>query len=120
MKEIKEEDFQKTYIVNCVISTHPEYGKYFDHFGIHESTVSLYGKEVNDIIKVEVSIAKEQNVENINEGGPDYWGWYDNEDETFSLIYAQRFLLNMCFPYGIDASVDAGQGKDYRLNITQI
>ena len=41
---------------------------------------------------------------------------YRGKDD-FIMIYAQRFLLDMCFPYGIKATEEKGQGKAYRLEI---
>jgi len=33
------------------------------------------------------------------------------------MIYAQRFLLDMCFPAGIKETENGGGGKAYRLEI---
>jgi hypothetical protein len=46
-------------------------------------------------------------------------GWYDSKKEIFSMIYSKRFLLEMCFPYGLKASEEANHGKAYRLEILE-
>ena len=102
-------------------------GKNFEHFGIRPITASVYGNKVSDIVEVELSIADNQDIPpspqddpKINE--PDYWGWWDNEKQDFTMIYAKRFLLDMCFPVGIEATEKhykgkTWEGKAYRLNV---
>ena len=96
-------------------------GKYFEHFGIHPATASLYGNKVSEIIEVELSVAKDQTKSPANDKNPDpdYWGWWDETDQRFSMIYAKRFLLDMCFPAGIDGTKKhrPEEGKAYRLNV---
>ncbi len=98
-------------------------GKFYQHFGITPKLVSLYGDKVEDIVNITFKISDDQTVPAPNETSlsADYWGWYDNEMEDFSqMIYAKRFLLQMCFPYGIKASEDNGQGKAFRLEIIEV
>lgn len=92
---------------------------YYEHFGIQASTASLYGHKIFEIIHVDLQISDDQTIPALNEKheNADYWGWYDNEKGDFTMIYPQRFLLNMCFPYGMEASEKANQGKAYRLKI---
>ncbi len=92
------------------------------HFGIRPSLVSLYGNKVEDILNVEITIADDQTPALEPQDDPhvndaDYWGWWAFKQERFSMIYGKYFLLNMCFPAGIKATEDAGQGKAYRLNV---
>jgi len=96
-------------------------GKFYQHFGIHETLCSLYGDKPEDIVEVEFHISEDQTVPKPNEKmlSADYWGWYNNKEFTM-MIYAQRFLLEMCFPNGIKASEDYGQGKAYRLEIVGV
>ena len=95
-------------------------GKFLEHFGIHPNLVSLYGKKVEDIINVEFKISENQEIpKNDNSLNPDYWGWYDYNDNKFDLIYAKYFLFDMCFHYGIKAEEDVGRGKAYRLEILE-
>ena len=94
-------------------------GGYYKHFGIHEFTCSLYGDKPEDIIEIEMETADDQTIPPANSGSmiADYWGWYDYDKRDFTMIYAQYFLLNMCFPNGIKAAEDVGQGKAYRLKV---
>jgi hypothetical protein len=93
-------------------------GKYYDHFGIHPTLASLYGDKPEDIIEVSFKINEDQNISiDDNDMNPDYWGWFDNDRQEFTMIYAKRFLLEMCFPNGIKICVDNNQGKAYRLEI---
>lgn len=93
-------------------------GNCYHHFGIHLSLVSLYGDDPNDIVTLKMKVSDDQTLP-INEANTaaDYWGWYDNESEEFEMIYAKKFLLEMCFPCGTKPSEDAGQGKACRLEI---
>lgn len=97
----------------------------FQHFGIHAITASMYGYDENDIVEVELTIAKDQSIppppqSDKNVMVADYWGWWKNEDKCFTTIYGKHFLLEMCFPYGIEAEEKAGRGKAYRLNVKKI
>ncbi len=94
-------------------------GRSYIHFGIHKSLASLYGDDPEDIENLNIKISKDQSIPdpNTNSIDADYWGWYDNGDKEFTMIYSKHFLLNMCFPNGIKASEKAGQGKAYRLEI---
>lgn len=107
-------------IVNAVFTT--ENGGHYKNFGINPISAIIYGKQEKDIIQVEVSIHENQekvppNSKNME---ADYWGWWDETQKRFSLIWPQYFLLNMCFPYGIKAAEESNQGKAYRLNVNPI
>lgn len=97
---------------------------YFKHFGIQPKTAELYGNSVEDIIEVKITIAEDQSIQSFEfqRDNPifDYWAFIDKNECISSLIWHQRFLLNMCFPYGIDAAEKHGDGKAYRVNIEKI
>ena len=95
---------------------------FYQHFGIRSVLCSLYGDKPEDIVVVEFKISENQEVPQPNAPAlnADYWGWYDNNTKKFSMIYAQHFLLEMCFPYGTKASEEFGKGKAYRLEIVNI
>jgi hypothetical protein len=98
-------------------------GNFYQHFGIHPKLCSLYGDKPEDIVEVTFKISEDQSLpdDNKQKMTPDYWGWYDNKRKEFTImIYAKRFLLEMCFPNGIKASEDYGQGKAYRLEIASV
>lgn len=49
----------------------------------------------------------------------DYWGWFDNQKNEFTMIYPNYILLKMCFPYGFEELEKTGEGKVFRLNVTE-
>jgi len=105
----------KIFKVNAVLGE-----KGYKHFGIHPCTCSLYGSKEEDIIELGVEIAEDQSLPDKDTGTEeaDYWAWLPEGKDGFSLmVYPQYFLLNMCFPYGIKSSEEAGHGKAYRINI---
>lgn len=98
-------------------------GRYFEHFRIHPTTVTVFGRKVEDIVSVEITVAENQDLPPDNDNcdlKPDYWAWWDNETQDFSLIYAKRVLLQICMPYGIEAAENTGQGKAYRVNVNLV
>lgn len=92
-------------------------GKYYEHFGIRKEIANMYGHKANEVSDVEMKISVDQKLPVSNDGDmdSDYWGWFDFERQEFTMIYAKRFLLNMCFAYGIEAAEQVKQGKAYRL-----
>ena len=110
VKEYKPEEF----VINAVLD-----GKCYNHFGIEPSIASIYGDKPEDIVELKLKVSEDQNipVPNGKYEKADYWGWLDATDEDFRMIYAQRFLLDICFLSGIKGTEDVGQGKAYRLEI---
>lgn len=49
-----------------------------------------------------------------------HWGWMRAGDDEPVLIYPRRFLLDMCFHYGVQAEVDAGKGRVVRLAVSEV
>jgi len=49
-----------------------------------------------------------------------YWGWWNNEEQRFTLVYLTRGILSMCFPYGIQPEVDLGRGQDHNVFIEEV
>jgi len=47
----------------------------------------------------------------------EYWGWLNNDGEL-SMVYANYFLFDMCFPNGAEATEEYGQGKRIKLELT--
>jgi len=94
-------------------------GKNWCHFNIHPKTCCLYGDKPEDIVQVTFRIANDQHTTPTSIGDvPDYWGWLDTDTQEFdSLIYPRWFLLDMCFPYGITKTEEAGKGRAYRLEM---
>lgn len=50
---------------------------------------------------------------------PTHWGWVRTGDDAPIMIYPRKSLLEMCFPYGTDAEVEAGRGRVVRLTVTE-
>lgn len=52
-----------------------------------------------------------------------YWGWWDYDTEFrkagLSMVYPHRVLFDMCFPYGPEAVVKAGQGEIVNLRLVR-
>jgi hypothetical protein len=46
----------------------------------------------------------------------EYWGWLNNENEL-SMVWADYFLFDMCFPNGAEATESYGQGKRIKLEL---
>lgn len=110
---------EKIFTVTAIWSNNEEKPHYY-HFGIHPITASLYGNDPSEIQTIQMKISDNQEKADSNEhlaNEPDYWGWYDIKDESFSFIFPKYFLLNMCFPAGIKATEERGQGKAYRLEV---
>jgi len=112
-----ETRFEKTAVLN---------GDVYRHFGIHPKTASLYGDDPDDIVVVVMKISDDQSIpdSNVECKDADYWVWYDHDTfirkEGFSnMLFAQRFLLNMCFPAGIKGTEEAGSGKAYRVEVVE-
>ena len=113
MKEL----FNKTAVLNTNKG-------FYHHFGIRGCTACLYGDKPEDIMLVEFKISEDQTVPEFNNKdlNADYWGWYEIEKDDFTLIYPKRFLLDMCFPAGIDNTEKAlpDKGKAYRLEVVNV
>lgn len=102
---------------NTIESTAVWNENHYYHFGITSQLAALYGDDPKDIITLKLQISDDQTVPETHMKEADYWGWLKKEDDDFTMIYAQRFLLNMCFAYGIKVTEEAGKGKAYRLEI---
>jgi hypothetical protein len=95
-------------------------GKNYSHFGIHGSFASLYGPyEEKDIVVLKLFVHEDQSLpkKSKNPNKPDYWGYWDFERKSLTLVYPAYFLLDMCFPSGIKACEERNQGKAYRLKV---
>lgn len=92
----------------------------FQHFGITEMSASLYGDKAEDIQYLQVKVSQNQEMppkhDNLNPEA-DYWAWYDKERDRLSLIYPKRFLLQMCFAYGMKIMEERGFGIACRVEI---
>lgn len=85
---------------------------YFMNFGPSVMVAELYGKH-DDIHKLRITPAREADVSS-------YWGWWDEEKQQLRMIYPDRVLLSICFPYGIKAEEKAGKGFAVRLVVEDL
>lgn len=86
---------------------YPETDMPFDHVFPSELQVRLCGSGGEKIYKVQVKV---------DPNGP-YWAWDDGED--ISMIWRYEMALKMCFPYGMKAAIEAGQGVPVKLSISE-
>lgn len=65
---------------------------------------------------VEVSVAE------VPDGDPaaTHWGWMATDATEPVMIYPREVLFRVCFPYGVQAEVDAGKGRVVRLAVTEV
>jgi hypothetical protein len=73
----------------------------------HRRTASAYaqpGEPVEQVIVTET------------EDGS-YYGWLRTGESVPTMIYDHRIPFNMCFPYGVQAEVKAGNGRVVRLTV---
>jgi len=90
----------------------------FDDFGIHPKSAVMYGRKPEDIVDVEMRISDDQSIPKTPTKSADYWGWFDFEETALTLVWKQRILLEMCFPYGTKILEEKEMGKMFRLNVS--
>jgi len=57
----------------------------------------------NPIVEVEVSQGQDM---------PDsYWAWWDIAGQRWTMVFPNKKLVEICFPYGSKAEEDRGRGK---------
>jgi hypothetical protein len=97
------------------LNTKTDGSQNFYHIYGHPSVVSYCdGKEKQPVF--ELTFEEHQN-QDINAEPIEYWGWVDFQHENkVNMIYAKRFLLEMCFP-NINLSIERGQGKAVKFNL---
>lgn len=95
--------------------------KGYNDFGINSKSARMYGKKPSDIVTLKLKVSENQVRPKYNDHtiNADYWGWFDFEDNEFTMIYPQLVLLHICFAYGLDASEKSNRGKAYRLEIVE-
>lgn len=49
----------------------------------------------------------------------DYWGFKYESKDHFEMIQSSLIFLDICFTYGLKAAEDKGNGKAYRLLISE-
>jgi hypothetical protein len=72
------------------------------HFAPHPETARLYDARL-PVYAVTVS--------EIDPTPESYWGWWDQTEGAFSLVYPWRGGVEMCFPYGTKVEEARGAGR---------
>ncbi len=49
-----------------------------------------------------------------------HWAWMDGDRDEPQMVYPRESLFSMCFPYGVQAEVDAGRGRVVRLAVMEV
>lgn len=49
-----------------------------------------------------------------------HWGLMRAGETEPVMIYPREVLFRVCFPYGVQAEVDAGKGRVVRLAVTEV
>jgi hypothetical protein len=93
--------------------------KGYNDFGINSMSARMYGHKPSDIVNLKLRVSENQVRPQYNEHTieADYWGWFDFEENQFTMIYPQLVILHMCFAYGIKAQENRNRGRAYRLEV---
>jgi len=86
---------------------------YFTNIFSDARTVRMCLNEPEPIFEIDV---KETDVD----ANPPYWGWLNAEDGEINFVFPAKTLVSACFPYGVKAHEEAGQGKMIKVAITEI
>lgn len=75
--------------------------------------VEMCGAKKEDIVKVRVREPKRNEINT-------HWGWWDNENEEFCMIFIAKCQVEICFPYGFESEEKLGRGKLCRIVVEEI
>jgi len=99
-------------------------GYYFSCFGINQKSAGIYGRSVDDIVKVKCSEIEGSTYSNRDKSKDYdivYWGWQDkNGSIAQGLIWYTILHFNTCFTYGIESEESLGKGRAFRLTVEEI
>ena len=90
---------------------------YYENIGITENSAILYGRDASQIEHITFEVSEDQ-----SEGNPqtmEYWGWFDNKEQDWTLIFPTYYQLCVCFPYELSELEERGYGKACRLNLVK-
>ena len=77
---------------------------------------NVFGTEMCGNENVHMLLFQPHANQEIDKEEVEYWGWLNN-DGKLSMIWANYFLFDMCFPNGAEASEACGQGKRIKLKL---
>ena len=86
---------------------------YFTNIFPDPRTVRMCLNSPEPIFEIDV---KESDIDN----NQPYWGWLDAEDGEIRYVFPAKTLVSACFPYGVKAAEESGQGKMIKVAITEI
>ena len=86
--------------------------EYYTNIFTNEKSVKMCNNSPEKIYKIDVREAKE------DEETP-YVGWL-YPDGNISMIFPNRILLEICFPYGTKAETEHGNGRVIRIIIKEV
>jgi hypothetical protein len=95
-------------------TTHVKSGKdalYFNNIYSFAFVTSMCGNDKIYKLTFEVAADLEKDKAEV-----EYWGWLNNKGEL-SMVWANYFLFDMCFPNGAEATEAYGQGKRVKLEL---
>lgn len=74
---------------------------WYAHFQTRPEITRLYDKSANvlEALVTETSDTKKA-----------YWAWWDSKEKEFEFVYPEKFLVDMCFPYGTKPETEKGGG----------
>lgn len=99
----------------CAESPRHDGGTYLTHFFPSSRGVKfcMDDRHPEPIWEVEVT-AGDHN----KPGG--FWGWWELDENRFTLVWPSRVQLEICFPYGYKAEEDRGRGKFMPVEVKKI
>lgn len=101
-----------TELKSTILYCFKENGRYMDFYP-SKLQVQMCGVGNEDIVKVKVSQALYNEVTT-------HYGWWDNKDNCFCMIFESYHQLAMCFPYGIKDEEERGRGLACNLKVEEI
>jgi hypothetical protein len=92
---------------------------YYENIGITEKSAILYGCDASQIEHITFEVSEDQSEAKPESITMEYWGWFDNRVQDWTLIFPTYYQLCVCFPYELSELEEYGHGKAYRLNLVK-
>lgn len=75
----------------------------YAHFYGSPSLVGYCDSGEAEVLRARVSEYKGDN--------PEYWAWWDNDDNEFHFVWPRKGQVEICSPDGFKESIKIGEGK---------
>ena len=82
----------------------------YEHFFGCRQAVGMCGVEPADIISVTVIEEHKKST---------HFGWWDNKDKKFCMIFRSKLQVEVCFPYGYKVCEEKGEGQLCGLRVKE-